>query len=211
MHRNGSDAKRLADSFFRDNPLKELSAAMIAYSKMYIEQNDALSLKMDELVLAHIDDVRAARIARERQQIEQSYDPAVWIDLMRRCDVLNHRLLSEKIAANADQAMPLLLKKYCTSLQDEFIELANLVFVRSDVCYTQTLWELYPQIRAPYAQACACLAFGMCAMRQEIPFLLEQYRRFQRDYPKESFSQFPLLALYLLHGKMANLSSAPGF
>ena len=32
---------------------------MIAYSKMYIEQNDALSLKMDELVLAHIDDVRA--------------------------------------------------------------------------------------------------------------------------------------------------------
>ena len=85
---------------------------------------------------------------------------------------MNHRQLSEKIAANVEHAMPLLLRKYCTCLQDEFIELANLVFARSDVRYTQTLRELYPQIRAPYAQAHACLTFGMQNMVQEIPFLL---------------------------------------
>ena len=124
---------------------------------------------------------------------------------------MNHRQLSEKIAANVEQAMLLLLRKYCTCLQDEFIELANLVFARSDVRYTQTLRELYPQMRAPYAQAHACLAFGIHDMTQEISFLLEQYRRFQRDYPMEGFSQFPLLALYLLHGKSPVLSTPPNF
>jgi len=124
---------------------------------------------------------------------------------------MNHRQLSEKIAANVEQAMLLLLRKYCTCLQDEFIELANLVFARSDVRYTQTLRELYPQIRAPYAQAHACLTFGIQNMVQEIPFLLEQYRCFQRDYPAESFSQFPLLALYLLHGKSPVFSAPPNF
>lgn len=92
--------------------------------------------------------------------------------MMRRCDVMNHKQLSEKIAANAEQSMPLLLKKYVTCLQDEFIELANLILARSEVRYTQTLRELYPQIRAPYAQANACLTFGIQGMTQQIPFLL---------------------------------------
>lgn len=199
--------QRLPNSFFRENPLKELSAAMCAYANAFITRADNVKAEMEKTVEAYIEDDRAARVARERQQIEQADDPAALIDLMRKCDLLNSRVLSAKIAAHAEQTMPLLLRKYCTSLQAEFIELANLVLMRSDLCYTQALRELYPQIRAPYAQAHACLTFGIRDMTQEIPFLLEQYRRFQRDYPAESYAQFPLLALYLLHGK--SLSSLP--
>ena len=195
-----ANTQRLPNSFFRENPLKELSAAMLAYANASMTRADDTKAELAKTVAAYIDD-RAARVARERQQIEQTNDPAALIDLMRKCDILNDHALSERVAAHAEQTMPLLLKKYCTCLQDEFIELANLALMRSDLCYTQALRELYPQLRAPYAQAHACLTFGMQDMTQEIPFLLEQYRRFQRDYPTEDFSQFPLLALYLLHGR----------
>ena len=206
-----TNTQRLPNSFFRDNPLKEHSAAMLTYVNAHFVQNDGFRAKMDTIVQEHLDDVRAARIACERKQIEQTDDPAALVDLMRKCDILNCAILSEKVSAYAEQTMPLLLKKYVTCLQDEFIELANLALVRSDICYTQTLRELYPQIRAPYAQAHACLTFGIQGMTQEISFLLEQYRRFQRDYPMEGFSQFPLLALYLLHGKPPVLSTPPNF
>lgn len=191
----------LPNSFFRENPLEEHSAAMLTYASTYFARDDGFKEKMSKIAQEYIDDTRAARIEQQRQQIEQTDAPDALIDLMRKCDSFNSALLSEKVAAYAEQTMPLLLKKYCTCLQDVFIELANLVLARSDVRYTQTLRELYPQIRAPYAQAHACLTFGIQDMAQEVPFLLEQYRRFQRDYPEESFSQFPLLALYLLHGK----------
>ena len=208
---NKTKIHRLPNSFFRENPLDETSAAMLAYAKICFEQSDAFSHEIDRLVSKHINEDRAVRIAQERQQIDQTDDPAVWIDMMRRCDITNHKQLSEKIAANAERSMPLLLKKYGTCLQDGFIELANLVLACSDVCYTRKLRELYPQIRAPYAQAHACLTFGIQGLTQEIPFLLEQYRRFQRDYPTESFSQFPLLALYLLHGKAPDFSLPSNF
>ena len=206
-----TNIQRLPNSFFRDNPLVEQSTATFAYVKICFEQSDALSHEVDRLVSKHIDEARVVRIAQQRQQIEQANDPAVWIDMMRRCDIMNHKRLSEKIVANAEQSIPLLLKKYITCLQDEFIELVNLVLVRSEVRYTQKLRELYPQIRAPYAQAHACLTFGMHDMTQEISFLLEQFRRLQRDYPAESFSQFPLLALYLLHGKSPDFLTNPDF
>lgn len=211
MQMNKTNIQRLPNSFFRDNPLAKQSAAMLTYARIFFEQSDSFSHELDQLVWARIDEARSVRIMRERQKIEQVNDPIVWIDMMRKFDVMNRRQLSAKIAAHAEQTVPLLLKKYCTCLQDEFIELASSVLARSDVCYTRTLRELYPQIRGPYAQAHACLTFGTHGMISEIPFLLKQYHRFQCDYPEESFSQFPLLALYLLHEKKIDSSPSPRF
>jgi len=59
------------------------------------------------------------------------------------------------------------------------------------------LREMYNEIRYPFAQASACLVFGMQGMEEEMPFLLSEYERFQRNFPDESFDQHPLLALYI--------------
>ena len=206
-----TNIQRLPNSFFRDNPPSNFSVALLVYANTIYSLTDDAAAEEDNAVEAHIDDARAARAARERQQIEQTDDPAVLLDMMRRYDYQNSGILSARIAALAEQTMPLLLKRYCTCLQAEFIELASLVFIRSDLRYTQALRELYPQIRAPYAQAHACLTFGIRDMTQEIPFLLEQYRRFQHNYPTDSLSHYPLLALYLLHGWRLDSPSFPRF
>jgi len=84
-----ANTQRLPNSFFRDNPLNEQSAAMLAYAKIFFEQSDALRHEVDRFVSEHIAKDRAVRIARERQQIEQTHDPAVLIDIMRRADVIS--------------------------------------------------------------------------------------------------------------------------
>ncbi len=97
--------------------------------------------------------------------------------------------------------MPLVLRRYRTCALDQFIDAATIVFSVGEKKYAQMLREIYRDIRYPYARACACLVFGMQGMEEEIPFLLSEYRHFQQAYPKETFDQHPLLALYLLHGK----------
>lgn len=98
--------------------------------------------------------------------------------------------------------MPLLLKRYRTCMLDHFIDAATIVLATGEKKYAQLLWEMYAEIRCPFAQACACLVFGMQGMEQEIPFLRSEYTRFQHEYSDETYHQHPLLALYILHGKI---------
>ena len=98
--------------------------------------------------------------------------------------------------------MPLLLRRYRTCALDHFIDTATMVLATCERKYVEMLREMYADIRCPFAQACACLVFGMQGVENEIPFLHSEYLRFQNDYPDETFHQHPLLALYILHGKM---------
>jgi len=88
--------------------------------------------------------------------------------------------------------MPLILRRYRTCALDAFIDAAAKVFVMGEKEYAHMLREMYRDIRCPFAQACACLVFGMQGMEEEIPFLVSEYERFQREYPDESFDQHPL-------------------
>ena len=65
----------LPNSFFRENPLKEHSAAMLTYASTYFARDDGFKEKMSKIAQEYIDDTRAARIAQQRQQIEQTDAP----------------------------------------------------------------------------------------------------------------------------------------
>lgn len=49
------------------------------------------------------------------------------------------------------------------------------------------------------AQAVSCLVFGMKGMDAECDFLYEEYEKMRSAYPKEDYSDFPLLALYIIN------------
>ncbi|MGN1308028.1 MAG: hypothetical protein ACI4V3_10205 [Faecousia sp.] len=194
--------KRLPSSFFRENPLMEMSAAVVAHY-MITTRLTKEEEQIDSNLAEHaIDEIRREKILQERQYIEQTDDPAVLVELMRKGhDILNRLLLCTKILSLHEQTMPLLLKRYRTCVLDSFIDAATEVLATGEKKYAQMLREMYADIRCPFAQACACLVFGMQGMEQEIPFLLSEYTRFQREYPEETYHQHPLLALYILHGK----------
>jgi len=148
------------------------------------------------------DETRRYEIHQDRQRIEQTDDPAELVEIMRSGhDIMNRGLLCSKILALHEHTMPLILRRYRTCALDEFIDATAEVFVMGEKEYAQRLREMYKDIRCPFAKASACLVFGMQGMEEEIPFLVSEYERFQQEHPDESFDQYPLLGLYILHGK----------
>lgn len=198
-----AELKRLPNSFFRANPLMDLSAAMIAHFTITARLNETLEQMISDTAEKGIDKDRKEKIRQERQHIEQTDDPAALVEIMRKGhDIFNQQLLCTKVLTIHEQTMPLLLKRYRTCMLDHFIDAATIVLATGEKKYAQMLREMYADIRCPFAQACACLVFGMQGMENEIPFLRSEYLRFQNDYPDETFHQHPLLALYILHGKI---------
>lgn len=194
--------ERLKESFFRENPLEPLSAALFGQFMITLFFNGKLEEEITRLADPAVDDDRRQTIERQKTLIEQTDDPAALVEIARKgCDVFNQRLLCEKIVERQELAMPLLLKRYRTCALDHFIDTSMYVLVMTDDRYARELLDMYDQIRCPYARACACLVFGMKHMEDTMPLLLREYERFGEEYPEESFDQHPLLALYILHGK----------
>lgn len=192
---------RLPNSFFRKNPLQPRSLAVIAHYTIMTKFDEELDGLIGGLVDEGVDEARKATIQQERQRIEETEDPAALVEFMRKGhDIFNQKLLCEKVLRCHEQAMPLLLKRYRTCALDQFIEAAMFVLATGEKGHVQVLRDMYADIRDPYARACACLVFGMQGM-EDIPFLLHEYEGFQKDHPEEPYAQYPLLALYLLHGK----------
>ncbi len=200
--KDNTERKRLPNSFFKENPLKELSAANIAYSTITLLTREGLTQQLMDVVAEYGDSSRKEMIQQERQRIEHTDDPTELTELMRKKhDFLNRRMLCNKVIALQEQTMPLVLKRYRTCALNQFVEAATTTIALGEKKYAQMLREMYGDIRYPYARACACLIFGVQGMEEEIPFLLSEYRHFQQTYPEETYDQHPLLALYLLHGK----------
>ena len=201
MHAN-AERKYLPNSFFAKNPLKKISAATLIHFSIVARIRDKIEQILNDEAAPGIEASRKEKVQQERQLIQQTDDPVALVEIMRKGhDIINQRLLCDKIIALHEQTMPLVLKRYRTCVLDQFIDPATITFALAEKKYAQMLREMYGDIRCPYARACACLVFGMQGMEEEIPFLLSEYQHFQQAYPEETFDQHPLLALYLLHGK----------
>lgn len=190
---------RLIKAFFRENPLKPISAATLGHMMITAYLDDDLEKLIGSLADQGIGDDRRQKIKRERAVIEQTDDPAALVELARKgIDLFNRMLLCQKIVERHEEAMPLLLRRYRTCALEPFIDTSMIVFAMADDRYAKELLNLYEQIRSPYAKCSACLIFGVKNMEDILPLLLKEYERFLKDYPMEDYDQYPLLAIYLL-------------
>ena len=202
---------RLPNKFFKENPLLDNSAAMLMYWSV---DGEFWSILCRELFDTLEDPERKKKIEETHDRIARTEDPAELVEIMRKgYDNFNQQQLCEKVLEKQEETMPLVLKRFRTCSLDLFIEAAAVVLARGDLKYAIQLREMYQDIRCPYARACACLIFGIQGMDGEIPFLVEEYERFCEEGFEQSISEddeedtsrdyeeFPLLALYILHGK----------
>ena len=189
------------NSFFKKNPLKKVSAAVIADFSLTTEFNDELQAEMERIVLEQTGEERRARLEQDRAVIEALDSGEAIVKYMRQeHDMLANPMFCKKVLTMESEAAPLIVKRFMTSGQDGFIELAFRVLAKADKKYAEQLFSDYKNIRNPYAQAVACLLFAEHEMDDAPPLLMEEYRRFQQDYPDESFDQFPLLGLNIMYG-----------
>lgn len=188
--------------FFKKNPLQKTSAAV--YSDYFARTLliDELSKEIDAMIEPSMSDARRTLLEQNRREIDMlSSGEEIARYMRRKYDVLLTSQLCKKTLPLIEDAAPHIIRRYKTTAQDTFIEQAFCIFFHADRCYAEELYAAYHEIRNPYAQATACLLFGEHGMEVSIPLLMQEYQRFQADYPEESFDQFPLLALYILFGK----------
>lgn len=187
---------KLDKRFFETHKVPELSAANI----FYFSANDALPDLFQQFdIMAKEKGIMVPDNSNERKIIASMTDPESIVNYMRKLNTIENRHeMVEKVSEYAVATMPLILKRYLTSALDGFIETAGRCFIKNDLQYTLDLRAQYYDIRNPYAKAVACLVFGMKGMNDECDFLYEEYERMRSAYPKESYSDFPLLALHVI-------------
>ena len=190
---------KLDKKFFDTHKVPELSAANIFYFSVNAALPD-LFQQFDKL--AKVKGLTVPDNSDERNMIASMNDPEIIVNYMRKHKAIENRHeMIEKVSEYAETTMPLILKRYLTSALDGFIETAGRCFVKNDLRYVLELRKRYQEIRNPYAQAVACLVFGMKEMDQEGEFLLDEYEKMRNAYPEERYSDFPLLALHILFEK----------
>jgi len=189
-------------SFFKQNPLDKISTAIIADFSLSTLFNDELNAEIEKIVNGQIEDERKAQILADKDAVERlSSGEDVVAYMRKKHDNLADPLFCKKAMTLEAEAAPLIVNRYKTTAQDRFIELAFRILAKADKKYAEQLFREYKEIRNPYAQAMACLLFGEQEMKVAVPLLMKEYKRFKQSYPKESFNQAPLLALYILYGE----------
>ena len=192
----------LHKSFFKKNPLDKISTAMIADFSLTTEFNDELQAELQKIIGERISDDRHIQVAKDKEEIEKLDSGEAIVTYMRKNhDMIADPLFFKKALTMEAEAAPLIVKRYKTTGQERFVELAFRILAKADKKYTEQLFEEYAEIRNSYAQAMACLLFGEHEMEDAVPLLLKEYERFKKDYPDESLNQAPLLALYILYGE----------
>ena len=196
------DKKLLPKNFFRDNPLDKMSPPLIAHFSMTAGFNEELQNAMWEILEGELDPKRKTLIKEEQETISRLETGEDVVKFIRNdCDVVNRDRLCKKALTMQAEVMPPLLRRFKTSFQDSVTETAVYILGYADREYVDQLISMYPEIRSPYAQSMACVALGVQEREDALPLLLREYERLRREYPKESYCQGPLLAIYILYGK----------
>lgn len=188
---------KLDKKFFDTHKVPELSAANI----FHFSANDAIPDLFQQFdKIAKEKGIVIPDNSDERKNIASMTDPESIVNYMRKLKGIDSRHeMIEKVSQYVEATMPLILKRYLTSALDNYIEIAGRCFIKNDLQYTLDLRAHYNEIRSPYAKAVACLVFGMKGMTEESDFLYEEYERMRSAYPKECYSDYPLLALHIIH------------
>ena len=192
----------LPKNFIKKHPLKEYSAAMFADLNIRLVHADELNAEIDKIVIPRIERDRREAILQGKKHIEEIKTAEEIVAQMRKKNEMSViPLLCKKALTIQDEVMPLVLRRYKTTIQDHFIETAVRLFGNADRKYAIDLFHQYHEIRNEYARSMACLLFGEQNIEESIPLLLSEYERFMKSYPEESYDQGPLFALHILCGE----------
>jgi len=193
---------RLPRHFLDENPLSELSTAQITYFQMVTVSVPGFNEEIAGMVVPRMEILRREEYELEKEQILKIDTVEDVIKYMRKIKELQNRnLLVEKALAMQEDIMPLILKRLLTSGHDVFIENAAIILASADMKYVEQLFDMFKEIRNPYARSETSMVFGVKRRADYTPLLLQQYRLIKQECPNKDYEQGPLMALHLIHGK----------
>lgn len=191
----------LTKKFFKDNPVKSLTAQQIVYAQI---ENPELPKAASDFVRKY-DKKYDRRTDEERERLLHESDPDVLLKMLRgKSDVINRHILLQKVMEQKEVIIPIILDMLKTSLNDVFIENAVMILANTGKDYSEVLLKTLDEIRSPYASSLACIALGFIADEDAIPVLMKKYNEFKSLYPEENYEQGPLYGLIELNARFYN-------
>ena len=193
------DQSLLPKNFFKNEPLEEMSTAILAHFSMTALFADQMEAAVEEILDDKLPAERKVQIAAEKEAIAKLAGGEEAVRFIRKgFDIINRPTLCKKLLTMQEEVMPPLLRRFRTSFQDEVVETTAFCLAYGELEYVEQVKAMYGEIRNPYAQSMACLIFGMRKQEDMLPLLLREYQRMKKAHTEESLCQGPLLAIYLL-------------
>lgn len=194
---------QLPKYFFEDNPLMELSAALLTHFRIITLMMQEFNEQIDEIVVPEMDKPRYEQYIAEKEEIRNLDKAEDILSYMRKIkDPSNICLLLQKALAYQDDLIPLVLERLRKSGHDVFIENAAILIANADEKYTEQLYEIFPDIRNAYARSELCIVFGVKKKKEYTQLLMEQFKKIKEERLDADYEQGPLLALYLIYDKI---------
>ena len=191
---------QLPRHFLEDNPLLEISAAILTHFRMTTITAHDINNLMNKLGAPLMNEARYEQCITEKEYIMNLKEAEDIVSYMRKIkEQSNLSFLIQKAIEYQDEVMPLVLKKICTSGFDIFIENAAILTANVDTKYTEQLYDIFPDIRSVYARSEACIVFGVKKKAEYTQLLLEQFNQIKAESPDSNYEQGPLLALHLIY------------
>lgn len=194
------EKNQLPRHFFEKNQLQELSAAMLTHFRMITLAVPELNEKVAEVADPFMEQSRVEQYQNEKDAITNLVEAEEIVAYMRKIkETSNSSLLIEKALEFQDTVIPLVLKRICKSGHDIFIENAALLLANAEDKYTEDLYDIFSDIRNPYARSELCIVFGVKKKKEYTDLILEQYVQIKKERPDQNYEQGPLLALHLIY------------
>ncbi|HYE83555.1 MAG TPA: hypothetical protein VEG39_15485 [Clostridia bacterium] len=106
--------KLLNNQFFKDNPVKELTAQQLVYSKILMPEFEDIAEKVVTAL--------TGRTEAEAMRIKEENNPEVILKFLRsKCDTLNYNILRHKVLEYEEQLLPKIIEMLIRSGNDVFI------------------------------------------------------------------------------------------
>lgn len=117
----------------------------------------------------------------ELETVDKESSPEILVDLCRKISYYKAKdALVEKILANQENTMPLLISRFLRSSHDKFIEQATLALGYCEEKYVDEVVDRYEGIRSDYAKAEFCVVLGFRQKKECAELLRREAARLKK-------------------------------
>ena len=117
----------------------------------------------------------------ELETVEKESNPEEIINLCRKISYYKAKdALVEKILADQEHTMPLLIARFLRSSHDKFIEQATLALGYCEEKYVDEVVDRYEEIRSDYAKAEFCVVLGFRQKKECVELLRREAERMKK-------------------------------
>lgn len=103
--------------------------------------------------------------------------------------------LRKRLSEMDKECSELVCRRVLTNRQNTFINNAIHYILRSEYVGKDWIMANYSSIISENMKSLLCIKIGIEGTPEDIPFLMDETVRFEREFPDESYSQGPVIAL----------------